>query len=400
MSKKRLSFNQETKIIEVIEEETQVEQKKYRRDTVNFVISILSFIISVGALGISYSQKLIDEKQTDVSVRQFELDKKPIFECYIEQEELYNDDDYWARYEEWLYENEIGDFGDWYHRKFPEKITLPMNERRFWNAYDNNDTEVLAELTEGEYKVYRNEYEQYLSSKNYIDYDSWKKFSHVFKKEYITLKNIGAHITNARLKVYSYINYQFYIDDIFYSFVIDMRGEVLREDWVGRYITTTNYDSGNKSFSIEYTQDANSYKKEYSKLDNLSNFLSSGILEEIGIDWNDTDVFYAELNPVYFCITYLDNERKEQTDWYRYSKENNNLNYIETYDSNVELLDLIKEGLTDAYFETQTLRVAEILGYQNAQWRSFSDYPVEDYPYIEKAKQKIIADLKELVNNM
>lgn len=412
---KRLKYNKETNIIEVIDEETQeLEQKrkqkesrkkqkkkqKYIRDTVNFVISILAFIVSVGALGISYSQKVLNDKQVGVSVRQFELDKKPLFKCYIEQEELYDDDDYWLRYEEWLNENGIEDFGVWYHRKFPERIISPLDQRNFWDAYDSYDMEVLAELTEGEFKIYEKEYRQYLSSKKYTSYDSWKNISHVFKKEYITLKNNGAHITNARLEVYSYISYQFYIDDISYSFVIDMRNEIFSEDWLGKYLTIPNYDSGNNSFSIEYTQDVQHYKKEYLELSNLSNYLSStDILEEIGIDVNEADVFYAELTPIYFCITYLDNEQQEQIEWYRYSKESNTLNYIEPYDSNVEVPDFKTEGFTDTYYEAQSLYVAETLGYQNAQWRPFSDFSLEDYSYIETAKRKIIADLKELVNS-
>lgn len=254
MGIKRLKYNRETNIIEVIEEESQVLEsieikavkQKQRRGTVNFVISILSFMISVGALGVSYSQKLINEKQTDVSVRQFELDKKPIFECYIEQEELYNDDDYWIRYNEWLHENEIEDFGLWYYQKFPEKITSPVNEKNFWNAYDNDNTEVLAELTNGEFEVYENEYEQYLSSRNYLSYDIWKN-SHIFKKEYITLKNIGAPITNARLDIYSYLVYKIYINDIKYSFIIDMRGDVFSGTWLGEYSTQVFYDSGSTS---------------------------------------------------------------------------------------------------------------------------------------------------------
>lgn len=411
MGIKRLKYNRETNIIEIIEEESLVielqaveskgVQPKQRRETINFIISILSFVISVGALGISYSQKVANDKQIDVSVRQFELDKKPVFECHIEQEELYNEDDYWTRYNVWLHENEILPFDAWYRRKFPEKIVLPIPERSFWDAYDNYDTEVLVEMTEGEFKIYEKEYRQYLSSKKYTSYSSWKNISHVYKKEYITLKNSGAHITNARLEVYSYINYQFYIDDISYSFVIDMRNEIFSEDWLGKYFIIPNYDSGNNSFSIEYTQDVQHYKKEYLELSNLSNYLSStDILEEIGIDVNEADVFYAEVNQVYFCITYLDNEQQEQIEWYRYSKENNTLNYIETYVSNVEVPDFKTEGFTDAYYEAQNLHVAETLGYQNAQWRSFSDFSVEDYSYIENARQKIIANLKELVNNM
>lgn len=408
MGTKRLKYNQETNIIEVIEEESPVVepqaveskpiQQKQRRKTVNFIISILSFVISVGALGISYSQKVINEKQVDISVRQFDLDKKPVFESYIE-EELYSDDDYWIRYKEWLHENEIEDFGEWYYRKFPEKITSPINPKRFWNAFDNDDTEVLAELTEGEFAIYENEYEQYLFSTNYIRYDTWKKFSHIFKKEYITLKNTGANITNARLEIYSYINYKLYIDDKSYSFVIDTRGQVFSEDWLGTYLVAPNYDSGNNSFSIEYIQDVQKYKNEYLKLRNLLNFLTStDILEEIGIDENETDVYYVIVYPVYLSITYLDNEKKEQTDWYKYFKESNTLNYIETYDSNVEVPDFKKEGFNDAYYEAETLRIAEILGYQNAQWRPF--FVFEDYSYIEKAKEKIVFDLKELVNDM
>ena len=409
MGIKRLKYNRETNIIEVIEEESQVLEsietkaikQKQRRGTVNFVISILSFMISVGALGISYSQKLINEKQTDVSVRQFELDKKPVFECYIEQKELYNDDDYWIHYKEWLHENEIEDFGQWYYRKFPEKITSSVNEKLFWNAYDNADSEVLSELTNGEFEVYKNEYEQYLSSTNYTRYNIWKKYTYVFKKEYITLKNVGAHITNASLEVYSYINYRINIGNINYSFVIDMRDYVFSEGWLGEYLISQYYDSGSNTFSIEYTQDVQNREEEYLQLRNLSNFLSSAdLLDEIGINENDIDVFCIEVCPVYFCITYLDNEQKEQTEWYKYFKESNTLNYIEVYDSDIEVPDYKKVGFTDVYYEAQTLRIAETLGYQNAQWRSFAEYPFEDFPYIEKAKQKIITDLKELVNSM
>lgn len=409
MGTKRLKYNKETNIIEVIEDELQMLEstetktikQKQRRSTVNFLISILSFIISVGALGISYSQKVANDKQVDVSVRQFELDKKPVFECYIEQEELYNNDDYWIRYKEWLRENEIEDFGLWYYRKFPEKIISPVNEKRFWNAYDNDDGEVLAELTNGEFEIYENEYDQYLSSKNYTSYDIWKKFSYIFKKEYITLKNIGAPITNARLDVYSYIVYKIYINDIKYSFVIDMRDDVVSETWLGQYSTQVFYDSGSTSFSIEYTQDVQNCKEEYFELYALSNYLSSTeFFDEIGIDENDADVFFASLDSVLFCITYLDNEQQEHTDWYRYSKENNTLSYVETYEPNTEMPDFKKEGFTDAYFDDYTLYIAKILGYQNAQWRSFSEYPYEDFPYIESAKQKIIIDMKELVKDM
>lgn len=90
---KKLVFNKETKIIEVIEV-----NPKSKKDTITLIISILSLIISIGALGISYLQKNINEKQVDINDRRFNLEKKPIFECYIEQEELYNDEEYWNIY--------------------------------------------------------------------------------------------------------------------------------------------------------------------------------------------------------------------------------------------------------------------------------------------------------------
>lgn len=401
MGTKRLKYNRETNIIEVIEEESRIVQSKQRRETVNFIICVLSFVISVGALGISYSQKVASEKQTDVSVRQFQLDKKPIFECHIEQEELYNDDDYWGIYGGWLYDNKIKSFDEWYQQNYPEKtISSIRDKRRFWDAYDNGDTVILAELTEGEFEIYENEYRQYLSSKKYTNYNRWKEYPYVYVKDYITLKNVGAQITNAHLDVYTFIEYQLHIgDDISYSFAFDMRDYVLNEFWLGEYSMATSYDSGSRSFCIEYTQRVQNYENEYLELANLLKFLSTtDILDEIGIDENEIDVYYVIVRPVYFSITYLDNEQEKQTDWYNYSREGNNLNYIETYDSNVEVPDFKKEGFTDAFYDAETLRVAQILGYQNAQWRPF--FVDENYSYIRSAKEKIISDLKELVNDM
>lgn len=101
---------------------------------------------------------------------------------------------------------------------------------------------------------------------------------------------------------------------------------------------------------------------------------------------------------VYFSISYSDNEQEEHTDWYEYDKESNTLNYVETYDSKVEMPDITESENYNTYDEAETLHIAQILGYQNAQWRPFFAY--EDFSYIEKAKDKIIADLKELVNDM
>lgn len=352
MGIKRLKYDRETNIIEVIEEEphvteSQAIQQKQRRDTANFIISILSFVISVGAIGISYSQKISNEKQVDVSVRQFELDKKPVFECQLEQEELYNDDDYWGIYREWLYDNDIKAFDEWYNKKYPERFISSIREKRsFWNAYDNYDTAILTELTEGQFEDYSIEYMKYLSSKNYTSYNRWKEFPYVFTKNCITLKNTGAHITNARLAVYTYINYQLHIgDDISYSFVIDMRDDVLSEYWWGSYFTTTNYDSGNNSFYIEYTQSVQSYEDEYLELDNLLKFLScNDILDAIGLGESDMNTYFVILKPVYFSITYLDSEQEEQTDWYEYSIESNTLYYRETYESDVIVPDFVRVG--------------------------------------------------------
>lgn len=406
MGTKRLKYNKETNIIEVIEEEphaneSKVVQPRQRRETVNFIISILSFVISVGALGISYSQKVANEKQVDVSVRQFNLNKRPIFQCYVEQEELYNDEDYWLRYSNWLYNNDIKTFDEWYQQKFPQKNIPSIREkRRFWDAYDNNDAAILAELTDGEYDILEFDYWRYLSSKNYSSYNRWKEYPYVYEKDYITLKNTGAYITNARLDVYTFIKYQLHIgDDISYSFAFDMNDEVLDEFWSGRYSIGANYDSGNNSFYIEYTQREQNYENEYLKLNNLLNFLScNDILDEIGIGESDINSYYVIVKPVYFSIRYLDNEQEEQTDWYVYNRESNTLNYVDTYDSNVDVPDFKIEGFTDAFYDAETLRVAQILGYQNAQWRPF--FVDENYSYIENAKEKIIADLKELVNNM
>ena len=404
MGTKRLKYNKETNIIEVIEEEhhvveSKVVKPKQRRETVNFIIIILSFVISVGALGISYSQKVASEKQTDVSVRQFELDKKPVFESYIEQKELYNDDEYWGIYRGWLYKNGIKAFDEWYNEKYPEKnISYIGEKRRFWDAYDNGDTVTLAGLTDGEYEDYESEYRNYLYSMNYESYDRWKEFDYVFKKDCITLKNTGAYITNAKLNVYTYKNYYLKIgDDIYYSFVIDMGGYVLKEFWTGSYYTTGSYNSGNNSFYIEYTQRDQGYEDEYWELENSLGFVSTAeFLGEIIPD--DTDSFLVLGESVYFSISYLDNEQEEHTEWYEYDKESNTLNYVETYDSKVEIPDITESENYNAYDEAKSLHIAQILGYQNAQWRPF--FGSEDYSYVKKAKEKIISDVKALVDGM
>ena len=65
------------------------------------------------------------------------------------------------------------------------------------------------------------------------------------------------------------------------------------------------------------------------------------------------------------------------------------------YNSDVKLPDITHGGVDDNYYEANTLRIAEILGYQNAQWRPFDT--LFDFSYIENAKQKIIFDLKEII---
>lgn len=406
MDAKRLKYNKETNIIEVIEEESHVTeskvvQPKQRRETVNFIISILSFIISIGALGISYSQKVANDKQVDVSVRQFELDKKPVFECYIEQEELYSDDEYWQYYKEWLDKNEIKSFDEWYYHKFSNgNIFNEVDKRKFWDAYDNYDIEILTEITDGKFEILEDEYRKYLNSMPYISYSSWKESIYVFKKDNIILKNTGAHISNARLNVYTYINYKVHIgDDIFYSFVFDMVGHVPNACWEGKYSISANYDSGSNSFCIEYIQKVQNDKNEYLELANLLKFLSSNdILDEIGLGESDIKSYCVEVEPVYFSISYSDNEREEQTDWYRYYRESNTLDYVEIYDSKVEVPDITKDGISYKYFEAKSLCIAEMLGYQNAQRRDY--LPWNGYTYIEEAKEKIIFDLKEFVNDM
>lgn len=387
--KKKLEFNKETKIIKVIDK-----KPKLKTDRATLIISILSLIVSVGALGISYSEKNTNDKQADISERNFNLEKKPVFQCYVEQQELYNDDDYWTIYEEWLDDNEIETFDQWYQQSFPEKnIPTIVEKRKFWDAYDCYDTSILADMTDGKYNDFWNEYRGYIYSTNYECYDTWKE-QHVYKKVGITLENTGAYVTNARLNMYIYRNYYLDIgDDISYSFAIDMRDEVLDTFWTGRYHTTGIYDSGNNSFYIEYTQDVQRYENEYWELDDIIN-------EDLlyGTVQDDIDVFYMYGSSVYLSINYLDNEQEEQTDWYEYDIKSNTLYYVETYDSEVEVPDITKVETFDDYNEAHTLRIAQILGYQNAQWRPFSSY--KDFSYIEKAQQKILSDIKELVCDM
>lgn len=406
MGIKRLRYNRETKIIEVIEEEQQILETrgmrpKEKRDTINFVISILSLIISIGALGISYSQKSIDEKQADVSIRQFDLNKKPVFESFIEREELYDDEVYWNYYNNWLYENDIKAFDEWQRKRSPGKEIPYINgktSRVFWNAYDTNDFVTLDELTNGEFSDLQKEYSDYLLSKNYMRYDNWKEYYYVYEKDYITLRNIGGNITNARLKIYTFIMYYLKIgDEISYAFAIDTNEEILSEYWKARYYTNSAYDSGNNAFYIEYTQDYQLYNDENLEITNLLNFLSSNeILKAIGLDENSVEVFNVVDRPVYFLIEYLDSEQEEQADWFQYDIKNNTLNHVKTHSSDVEVPDFTKEGFSNAYYEAYTLRVAQTLGYQNAQWRPF--FAWDDFSYLENAKQKIIFDLKELVS--
>lgn len=398
MSVKKLKFDKETKIIEVIEEEEKV-SLKYVQNRINFIISILSFIVSVGALGISYSQMMINEKQVDISVRQFSLDKKPVFECHIEHEELYDDEAYWNHYNDWLYENDIKIFDEWQRQNFPEG-NFPYidrdNSRFFWDAYDANDITTLNELTNGAFIDLRKEYSDYLLSKDYIGYDQWKEARYIYKKDYITLRNTGEYISNAYLEIFTYIMYHIEIgDDISYEFVMDMDKKILSEFWAGTYFTNSVYDSENNAFYIEYIQDRQVYEDEYLDLEKFSDFMSDGgLADRIGLDIDAI----IEMRTVYFSIKYLDSEQEEQTEWYRYDLNNNTLNYVEVYNLDFEVPDSISERLNDAYYEAYTLYVARILGYQNAQRRPF--LTDKSFSYIESAKEKIVSDLKELVNEM
>lgn len=399
MSKKKLIFNKETKIIEVVEIDDKVNSEN-KRNIVSYIISILSFVISIGALGISYSQLMLDKEQADVSIRQFDLDKKPVFECSVTKEELYNETEYWEHYNKWLLKNDIKNFNEWLAQKYPERNIpcLDMDQSKaFWDAYDEADIITLNEITDEAYADLANEYRRYLSSTNYKRYDEWKSCHYVYEKDHITLKNIGANITNARLNVYTFMAYQIDIgDDISYLFAIDMNGKILGEYWDGGYSNAFSYDSENNAFYIEYTQSAQLDENYYWELDSLWDFLDSDdFLNAIGIDSEDDICMYlASGTPVYFKITYLDSEKEEQTDWYQYNLRSNSLDYVETYHSDVEVPDITKVDL-DVYFENNALHVAQTLGYQNAQWRSFY---WEDNSYIEAAKQKIVSDLKELIS--
>lgn len=413
-NKKRLKYNRETNIIEVIEEKTQVTEqkrgekekkrkKKRRRKNVNFVISILSFVISVGALGISYSQKHIDERQMDVNIRQFDLENKPVFECHIEREDLYDNEAYWNYYNEWLYENDIKIFDEWQQQKFTEENFSYNNRndrRTFWDAYDAHDLAVLEELTQGAFIELQREYADYLSSKNYIGYDDWKEAYYIYEKDDITLKNTGGYISNAHLEIFTYIMYHIEIgDDISYEFVMDMGNQIFSEFWTGTYWTNSAYDSENNAFHIEYIQDRQYHENEYLAITGFSDFIEEDeLMDRIGLDANEVDVFIVESRPVYFSIKYLDREQEEHTEWYRFDLKNHTLNYVEACESDVEVPDLIRSELSEAYYEAYTLYVAETLGYQNAQRR-----PIlvnEDFSYIESAKEKIIFDLKKLLNDV
>ncbi len=426
--KKILKYNKNTKIMEVIEQKdfseadiesaefiktyiketvkeslknSKEEQKRIeKRNKASFIITILSFLISVMALKISYSQKTINEEQANVNIRRFELEKQPLFECHIEQEEIYNEKKYWELYSIWLEENNIKNFNEWYIRKFQDDSIayLDVNDyKTFWDAYDNYDNKTLNNLTGNKFATLIDEYKKYLSSHNYRNYLNWKN-DYEYKKINIVVKNTGAPITNARLNVYTFVKYQLNIENILsYSFVIDMNCDILNEFWEGTYYNYSSYDSGENAFTIEYTQTPIGVNNdEYIELNNLLNFLSSNeILNEIGLDENNVDGFYEIDNIVYFSINYLDKGQTEQIDWYRYNLLNNTLDYVETYNSDVKLPDITHGGVDDNYYEANTLRIAEILGYQNAQWRPFDT--LFDFSYIENAKQKIIFDLKEII---
>lgn len=404
MRTKKLIFNNETKIIEVVEIDDKAnsgdKRNKKTKRNISYIISILSFIMSIGALGISYSQLMLDKDQVDVSIRQFNLDKKPVFQCSVTKEELYGETKYWEYYSKWLSQNDIKNFNEWQAQKYPERNVpyLDMTQSRvFWDAYDEADIETLNQITDDAYADLENEYRRYLYSTNYKCYDEWKTFFYVYEKDHITLKNIGANISNARLNVYTFMTYWIDIgDDISYSFAIDMNGKILGEYWEGDYSGTFNYDSENNAFYIEYTQSAQLDENYYWDLNSLSDFLESDdFLCAIGIDSEDDIYMYLVTGtPVYLEITYLDSEKEEQTDWYQYNMWSNSLDYVQTYQSDTEVPDITKEDL-DVFFENNALHVAQTLGYQNAQWRSFY---WEDNSYIEEAKQKIVSDLKELIS--
>lgn len=126
-----------------------------------------------------------------------------MFECYIEREELYKDDDYWVFYERWFYENEIKTFNEWYHDKFQEKeIPYLKDKRIFWDACDDYDYETLEALTNGKFANLQNQYRDYLFSTDYESFNDWK-FQYNFEKDYITLKNTGEYMSDARLHIHT-----------------------------------------------------------------------------------------------------------------------------------------------------------------------------------------------------
>lgn len=369
----------------------------------SFIIAILSFAISVGTFVFNYYQKEADVQQADISTKQFELSKKPIFICSIEEEELYTEEEYYGFYRSWLNKNDIKDFNRWLNED--KHLIIPYlnykeNESKiFWDAYDNNSVEILSDLSQGEYDNYKNEYVDYINGKKYISYSKWKE-TYNYKKLMISLKNTGANITDARLEVYTFIRYRLFFDNGFiYSFGVDTKGQIFNEFWNGDYSTLQYYNSGNGAFSIKYTQKYQMNSEEYKKANNLSKHLSVGeFYDLIGLDLNKIHAYYVIDNPVYFYISYLDNEQEKQTELYTFNLDSNSLNYKELQGSDVEIPDFTKDGFTDAYFEAKSLHTAEMFGYQNAQMRPI--FANEDnYSYFDLAKEKIISDLKAIVDN-
>lgn len=404
---KKLIFNKETKIIEAVEcddgvkAETEDKTKAdNRRDTISCIISSVSVAISIGALIVGCSQVKADEKQADISIRQLELDKKPVFECCLTEEDLYDEEAYWGQYVKWLTENDIKNFSEWQAQEFPESDIERFDtgqSRAFWDAYDEDDAEALNDMTDGAYGALRHEYGNYLSDKRYYDYDLWRSF-YAYKKDHITLKNIGANITNAYLSVVTFAEYHVEIGDVIdYRFGIDMNGHVFSSYWEGYYSSSWGYDAGNNTFTLEYTQDVPMDEQCYGDLNGLIEYLwSDEFLNEIGIGSEDAvcdEIYIDYYTPVYFKITYWDGEKEEQTDWYRYNILTDSLYYQETYPSDVEVPDITKEDM-DVCFQMSALHTAQVLGYQNAEWKSLY---WEDDSYIEESKEKIIADLKALI---
>lgn len=452
---RKVKFNNETKLFETITVETQDDTIKNKKNREKKLISWLAVIISFLMLLLtclivhfSNQQNRITETQAntakseyELNVRELDIHKMPHFSISVDLSEMYDEDEYRARYRMWLYKNGIDNFFDWQYSNWVEgkfeylfdpyeflskevielyllsvkdvwrfnryihdsdtskyfngqlsEKDVPANDSVFWNAYIDNDQEKLSTITNGEFDDLYGQYKEYLSNSSYLSYEHWKSL-HRYETQKIELNNTGAFIRNATLEAYVFEKFIIISDDKEYSFGIDMNGLYLSEYYTGNFSSTLiNYETKSKTFSIEFTTSPQYTSDQYQGVsavwDNaakkLENIVNRGV-----------KVTYIISQPIYFSITYLDVEQQKQRDWYRYDPINYTLFYLWTVTPGIDEPDITQYDFLDPkYFAACSEYTAKCLGYSNSQFKTVDWF--DDESYFALAEDKLLTDIDNL----